>query len=77
MNEPKLVNPLELQLEAGEDAKGSALSSRTACNGAFCASKHQWMHQSTLSSIQRHRREPICQPKREVFPYLLPSAKSF
>jgi hypothetical protein len=72
MNEPKLVDPLEL--EAGEDAKGAALSSRTACNGAFCASKH---HQSTLSSIQRHRRVPICQPKREVFPYLLPSAKSF
>ena len=70
--EPQLVESLDL--EVGEDAARAALSSRTSCNGACCAGKH---HQSTLSSIQRHRRVPIRQPKREVFPYLLPSAKSF
>ena len=49
MNEPKLVDPVEL--EVGEDVEGAALSSRTACSVAFCASKH---HQSSMSSIQRH-----------------------
>ena len=49
MNEPKLVDPVEL--EVGEDAEAASLSCRTGCSGAFCASKH---HQSILSSIQRH-----------------------
>ena len=49
MNEPKLVDSVEL--EVGQHAEGAALSSRTACSGAFCASKQ---HQSILSSIQRH-----------------------
>jgi hypothetical protein len=48
MNEPKLIDPVEL--EVGEDAEAASLSSRTACSGAFCASKQ---HQSILSSIQR------------------------
>ena len=48
MIEPKLVDPVEL--EVGEAAEGVALSSRTACSGAFCASKH---HQSIMSSIHR------------------------
>ena len=48
MFEPQLVDPLELEVR--EDAEGAALSSRTACSGAFCASKQ---HQSILSSIQR------------------------
>ena len=51
MNEPKLVDPVEL--EVGEDAEAASLSGRTACSGVFCASKQ---HQSILSSIQRHRR---------------------
>jgi hypothetical protein len=37
MNEPKLVDPVEL--EVGEDAEAASLSSRTAGSGAFCASK--------------------------------------
>jgi hypothetical protein len=72
MNEPKLIDPVEL--EVGEDAEAASLSSRTACSGAFCASKQ---HQSILSSIQRHVGGAIRQPGAEVFPHLLPTAKSF
>ena len=57
MIEPKLVDPVEL--EVGEDAEGVALSSRTACSGAFCASKQ---HQSIMSSTQRHIGGAIRQP---------------
>ena len=57
MIEPKLVDPVEL--EVGEAAEGAALSSRTACSGAFCASKQ---HQSIMSSIQRHIGGAIRQP---------------
>ena len=53
MNEPKLADPVEL--EVGQHAEGAALSSRTACSGAFCASKQ---HQSILSSIQRQSAVP-------------------
>ena len=53
MNEPKLVDPVEL--EVGEDVEGAALSSRTACSGAFCASKQ---HQCIMSSIQRQSAVP-------------------
>ena len=53
MNEPKLVDPVEL--EVGENTEGAALSSRTACSGAFCASKQ---HQSIMSSIQRQSAVP-------------------
>ena len=72
MFEPQLVDPLELEFR--EDAEGAALSSRTARSGAFCASKQ---HQSILSSIQRHVGGAIRQPGAEVFPHLLPTAKSF
>ena len=72
MIEPKLVDPVEL--EVGEDAEGVALSSRTACSGAFCASKQ---HQSIMSSIQRHIGGAIHQPGAGVFPHLLRTAKSF
>ena len=58
MIEPKLVDPLELEVE--NDAEGDALSSRTACSGAFCASKQ---HQSIMSSIQRHIGGAIRQAK--------------
>ena len=58
MTEPKLVDPVEL--EVGEDAEGVALSSRSACSGAFCASKQ---HQSIMSSIQRHIGGAIRQAK--------------
>ena len=60
--EPQLVESLDL--EVGEDAARAALSSRTSCGGAFCAGKH---HQSTLSSIQRHRRVPIRHPVLRFF----------
>ena len=53
MNEPKLVDPVEL--EVGEDVEAASLSGRTACSGVFCASKQ---HQSILSSIQRHSAVP-------------------
>ena len=72
MIEPKLVDPVEL--EVGEDAEGVALSSRTACSGAFCASKQ---HQSIMSSIQRHIGGAIRQAKAGVFPYAISTAKSF
>ena len=72
MIEPKLVDPVEL--EVGEDAEGVALSSRTACSGAFCASKQ---HQSIMSSIQRHIGGAIRQPGAGFFPHLLRTAKSF
>ena len=72
MNEPKLVDPVEL--EVGEDAEGVALSSRTACSGAFCASKQ---HQSIMSSIQRHIGGAIHQAKAGVLQGLLATAKSF
>ena len=57
INEPYLVDPVEL--EVGEHAEGAVLSSRTACSGAFCTSKH---HQSIMSSIQRHVGGAIRQP---------------
>ena len=60
--EPQLVESLDL--EVGEDAARAALSSRTSCSGACCAGKH---HQSTLSSIQRHRRVPIRHPVLRFF----------
>ena len=72
MIEPKLVDPLELEVE--NDAEGVALSSRTACSGAFCASKQ---HQSIMSSIQRHIGGAIRQAKAGVFPYAISTAKSF
>ena len=72
MNEPKLIDPVEL--EVGEDAEAASLSSRTACSGAFCASKQ---HQSIMSSIQRHVGGAIRQARAEVFPHLLRTAKSF
>ena len=72
MIEPKLVDPLELEVE--NDAEGDALSSRTACSGAFCASKQ---HQSIMSSIQRHIGGAIRQAKAGVFPYAISTAKSF
>ena len=72
MIEPKLVDPVEL--EVGEDVEGAALSSRTACSGAFCASNH---HQFILSSIQRHIGGAIRQAKAGVFPYAISTAKSF
>ena len=72
MIEPKLVDPVEL--EVGEAAEGVALSSRTACSGAFCASNH---HQFILSSIQRHIGGAIRQAKAGVLQGLLATAKSF
>ena len=72
MIEPKLVDPLELEVES--DAEGVALSSRTACSGAFCASKQ---HQSIMSSIQRHIGGAIRQAKAGVLQGLLATAKSF
>ena len=71
MFEPQLVDPLELEVK--EDAEGAALSSRTACSGAFCASKQ---HQSIMSSIQRHIGCAIRQAKLAVLQGLLATAKS-
>ena len=62
MIEPKLVDPLELEVE--NDAEGVALSSRTACSGAFCASKQ---HQSIMSSIQRQSAVPYARPELKFF----------
>ena len=72
MNEPKLVDPVEL--EVGENVEKAALSGRTACSGAFCASKQ---HQSIMSSIQRHIGGAIRQPVCGVLQGLLATAKSF
>ena len=72
MNEPKLADPVEL--EVGHHAEGAALSSRTACSGAFCASNH---HQFILSSIQCHIGSAIRQAKAGVLQGLLATAKSF
>ena len=73
MNEPKLADPVEL--EVGHHAEGAALSSRTACSGAFCASKH---HQFILFSIQRHIGGAIRQQAKAGFLQgLLATAKSF
>ena len=72
MFEPQLVDPLELEVR--EDAEGAALSSRTACSGAFCASKQ---HQSIMSSIQAPIGGAIRQARAEVFPYAIATAKSF
>ena len=63
-----------MELEVGENAEGAALSSRTACSGAFCASKH---HQFILSSIQRHIGGAIRQSGARVLQGLLATAKSF
>ena len=62
MNEPKLVGPVELEVR--EDAEGAALSSRTACSGAFCASKQ---HQSIMSSIQRQSAMPYASQELGFF----------
>ena len=62
MIEPKLVDPVEL--EVGEDAEGVALSSRTACSGAFCASKQ---HQSIMSSIHRQSAVPYASQELGFF----------
>ena len=74
MNELKLVDPVEL--EVGEDVEGAALSSRTACSGAFCASKH---HQSSMMHVLHSAPigGAIRQAEAEVFPHLLRTAKSF
>ena len=72
MNEPKLADPVEL--EVGHHAEGAALSSRTACSGAFCASKQ---HQSILSPPFSANRRCHTPPCAEVFPHLLRTAKSF
>ena len=72
LNLCQLVDPLELEVRG--DAEGAALSSRTARSGAFCASKQ---HQCIMSSIQRHVGSAIRQARAEVFPHLLPTAKSF
>ena len=63
MNEPKLVDPVEL--EVGEDAEAASLSSRTACSGAFCASKQ---YQSILSSIQRLSAVPYASQLQHCVP---------
>ena len=66
-----------MELEVGENAEKAALSGRTACSGAFCASKQ---HQSIMSSIQRQSGAvptAITQPVHEVLQGLLASAKSF
>ena len=61
-----------MELEVGENAEKAALSGRTACSGAFCASKQ---HQSIMSSIQRHIGGAIRQAG--VLQGLLATAKSF
>ena len=57
-----------------ENAEKVALSGRTACSGAFCASKQ---HQSIMSSIQRHIGGAIRPARHEVLQGLLAAAKSF
>ena len=57
-----------------EMQKRPALSSRTACSGAFFASKQ---HQCIMSSIQRHVGGAIRQARAEVFTYAIATAKSF
>ena len=65
-----------MELEVGENAEKAALSGRTACSGAFCASKQ---HQSIMSSIQRHIGGAIRHTPGQagVLQGLLATAKSF
>ena len=62
MFEPQHIDPLEL--EVSEDEEGAALSSRTACSGAFCASKN---HQFILSSISAISAVPYASQKLAFF----------
>ena len=58
------TRPLVVSAELADGSsglgEGAVLSSRTACSGAFCASKQ---HQSIMSSIQRHIGGAIRQAK--------------
>ena len=59
----KCSDPLEFEVR--ENAEGAALSSRTACSGAFCASKQ---YQSILSSIQRLSAVPYASQLQHCVP---------